>query len=217
MNTTLGCCQRTLLALPMLLALCAAGSGAPLAGKDLTAALQRGGYVILMRHASSPATAPEPSQADPGNPQHERQLDEAGRTSARAMGDAMRRLRIPIGQVLSSPTYRALETARLANLGPALPFSLLGDAGPHTTSHPGGAHGVWLRGKVAQAPQAGTNTLIITQAPNIMEAFPAASAQLAEGEALIFRPDGNGDAPLVAHVKIQEWPRLAENSSPDGG
>jgi len=30
------------------------------------------------------------------------------------MGDTFRRLRIPVGQVLSSPTYRALETARLA-------------------------------------------------------------------------------------------------------
>jgi len=176
----------------------------------LTAALQRGGYVILMRHASSPGAPPDPAQADPENPHHERQLDEVGRTSARAMGDAFHRLRIPIGQVLSSTTYRALETARLADLGPAQPYDQLGDAGQSMTADTSGTRGAWLRGKVAQAPKAGTDTLIITHSPNIREAFPTEGADLAEGEALVFRPDGQGGASLVARVKIQDWPRLAD-------
>jgi phosphohistidine phosphatase SixA len=209
MNTKLRCRQRSLLALPTLLALCAAAITPSLTGKDLTAALQRGGYVILMRHASSPLNPPGPAQADPDNPHHERQLDEAGRASARAMGDAFHRLRIPIGQVLSSPTYRALETARLADLGAAEPYAQLGDAGQSITPEPSGIRGGWLRGRVAQAPKVGTNTLIITHAPNIKEAFPTESAGLADGEALIFLPDGEGGASLVARVKIQDWPRLA--------
>lgn len=210
MDTTLRCRQRLLLALPTLLVLCAAGSTASLTGKDLTAALQRGGYVVLMRHASSPRTPPDPAQADPDNPQHERQLDEVGRVSARAMGDALHRLRILIGQVLSSPTYRALETARLADLGPVQPHVELGDAGQSMTADSSGTRGAWLRDKVAQAPRAGTDTLIITHAPNISEAFPGDGADVAEGEALIFLPDGHGGASLVARVKIQDWPRLAD-------
>jgi hypothetical protein len=213
MHTTLRCWHRTLLALPALLALCAAAGTPSLTGKDLTAALQRGGYVILMRHASSPGAPPDPGQADPDNLNHERQLDETGRASARAMGDAFHRLRIPVGQVLSSPAYRALETARLADLGPARPYAQLGDAA-QSTPDPGRTDGAWLRGKVAQAPKAGTNTLIITQAPNITEAFPTESAELSQGEALIFHPNGQGGASLVAHVKIQDWPPLAEHSSP---
>jgi phosphohistidine phosphatase SixA len=209
MYTTLRCRKRLPLALPTLLALCAAASTAFLSGRDLTAALQRGGYVILMRHASSPGAPPDPAQADPENPHHERQLDEVGRTSARAMGDAFHRLRIPIGQVLSSTTYRALETARLADLGPAQPCDQLGDAGQSMTADTSGTRGAWLRGKVAQAPKAGTDTLIITHSPNIREAFPTEGADLAEGEALVFRPDGQGGASLVARVKIQDWPRLA--------
>jgi phosphohistidine phosphatase SixA len=209
MDTSLRCRQRSLLALPTLLALCAATSTVSLTGEDLTAALQRGGYVILMRHASSPLTPPDPAQADPDNPHHERQLDEVGRASARAMGDALHRLRIPIGQVLSSPTYRALETARLADLEPAQPYAQLGDAGQSMMADPSGTRGAWLRGKVAQSPKAGTDTLIITHAPNIKEAFPTEGSDLADGEALIFRPDGQGGASLVARVKIQDWPRLA--------
>lgn len=212
MNTTLRCSQRALPTLLTLWALCAATGAASLSGKDLTAALQHGGYVILMRHASSPGTPPDPAQADPGNVHYERQLDEAGRASARAMGDALHRLRIPIGQVLSSPTYRALETARLADLTAAQTHAELGDAGQSTAADPGGARGGWLRGKVALAPKAGTDTLIITHAPNISEAFPEEGAHLAEGEALIFRPDGQGGASLVARVKIQDWPRLSDAS-----
>jgi len=209
MGTMLRCRRRSLLALPTLLALCAATGTTSLGGRDLTAALQRGGYVILMRHASSPGAPPDSAQADRDNPRHERQLDETGRTSARAMGDAFRRLRLPIGQVLSSPTYRALETARLADLGPAQPQTQLGDAGHSMTRDPSGTRGAWLRGRVAQSPQPGTDTLIITHAPNIMEAFPTEGADLADGEALIFRPDGRGGATLVARVKIHDWPRLA--------
>jgi phosphohistidine phosphatase SixA len=162
------------------------------------------------RHANSPTTPPDPAQADADNLHHERQLDEAGRASAQAMGKAFHRLRIPIGQVLSSPTYRALETARLADIGLPKPYDQLGDAGQSMTADPSGTRGAWLRSKVAQAPKAGTDTLIITHAPNIREAFPTEDADLAEGEALIFRPDGQGRASLVARVKIQDWPRLAD-------
>jgi phosphohistidine phosphatase SixA len=192
-----------------LLALCPAAGAASVSGKDLVTALQRGGYVILMRHASSPAAPPEPAQADPDNLHRERQLDATGRASAHAMGDSFHRLRIPIGQVLSSPTYRALETARLADLGPAQPHAQLGDAGQSMAEGPSGTRGAWLRGEVARAPEAGTDTLIITHAPNIKDAFPTEGADVAEGEALIFRPDGHGGASVVARVKIEEWPRLA--------
>jgi len=212
MNATLRSEQRSLLVLPTLWVLCAATSAASLSGKNLTAALQHGGYVILMRHASSPGTPPDPAQADPGNVHDERQLDEAGRASARAMGDAVHRLRIPIGQVLSSPTYRALETARLAGLAAVQTYAELGDAGHSMAADPSGARGGWLRGKVAQSPKAGTDTLIITHAPNISEAFPTEGTGLAEGEALIFRPDGQGGASLVARVKIQDWARLSDSS-----
>ena len=49
METKRGWHPRPLLALPTFVAVCAAANPASLAGKDLTAALQRGGYVILSR------------------------------------------------------------------------------------------------------------------------------------------------------------------------
>jgi phosphohistidine phosphatase SixA len=199
------------LALPVLLGLAGAASATKLSGAQLVAALRRGGYVIVMRHASSPRTPPDAATADPDNVRHERQLDELGRASAQALGDALRRLKLPLGEVLSSPTYRALETARLAQLT-AKADPELGEAGHSMQTDPTGARGAWLRARAAMAPARGTDTLLITHFPNIAEAFSSEAGQLEDGEALIFRPDGRGSASLVARIKIDEWPRLASGS-----
>ena len=45
------------------------------------------------------------------------------------MGKALRDLKIPVGEVLSSPTYRALATARLAQLANPQSHAELGDRG----------------------------------------------------------------------------------------
>jgi len=200
--------RKPILALLTALALCIAATGPLLEGKQMTAALDRGGYVILMRHANSPGMPPDPAQSAPDNVKHERQLDETGRASARTMGDAFQRLRIPVGEVLSSPTYRALETARLAQFPAPQTFPELGEAGSSMSSDAAGTRGAWLRSRVAQVPKPGTDTVIITHYPNIKEAFASDAEDLAEGEALIFRPDRHGAASLVGRVKIEDWPKL---------
>ena len=86
-------------------------------GDALVKALRQGGYVIVMRHTSSPREVPDKKTANADNVKPERQLDEEGRTTATAMGKALRELKIPIGEVLTSPTYRALETVKYAQLG----------------------------------------------------------------------------------------------------
>jgi hypothetical protein len=48
----------------------------------------------------------------------------------------------------------------------------------------------------------------VTHLPNIAAAFPQFASGLADGEALIFGPDGKGNAILLARVKIDEWPTL---------
>ena len=176
-----------------------------LQGDALVKALRRGGYVIVMRHASSPPDAPGKAAANPDNVKPERQLDPEGRASAAAMGKALRDLKIPIGRVLTSPTYRALETIRYAQFGNPEAFPELGDNGQ---SMSGGteAQATWLRKKVTELPT-GTNTLIVTHMPNMSRSFPESTANLADGEAVIFGKSG-----VVARVKIEEWPKLAGGS-----
>ena len=184
----------------------AAAHAQTLSGPALVQALRHGGYVIVMRHASSPQKPPAKPDADPDNVNVERQLDEVGRATAAAMGAALRDLKIPIGEVLSSPTYRALETVRLAQFGKPETFAELGDGGQSMRGATD-AQSAWLQKKVTEF-HTGSNTLIVTHFPNIMRAFPQWSAGLADGEALVLGPDRNGGAALVARVKIEDWPAM---------
>ena len=180
-----------------------------LAGASLVQHLRQGGYVILMRHAHSPGELPDSHTADAENIRHERQLDETGRSTARAMGRAIKKLHIPVGAVLSSPTYRALETVRFAVLGPARTYAELGDGGQSMSADAVAGQAGWLRNKVVERPKARKNTIIVTHMPNIQAAFVQDSADLTDGEALVFHPDGHGSADFVAKIKIEDWPSFA--------
>jgi phosphohistidine phosphatase SixA len=177
-----------------------------LSGEALVKALQKGGCIIAMRHTSSPPNVPSPQTANPDNVQRERQLDAEGRATATAMGKALRDLRIRIGDVLASPTYRALETVRYAQFGTARTYPELGDNGQ---SMQGGtaAQAAWLQMQVTHF-QAGVNTIIVTHLPNLAGAFPQWAAALADGEALIIGPDGKGGAALLARVKVEDWSKM---------
>ena len=133
----------------------------------LTAALRKGGLVIVLRHASSPTAIPSKEEAAPGNFGPERQLDAKGRDDATAMGEAFRRLGIKISAVLSSPAYRAIETVRYAQFGIPLPTRELGDDGQGMAANVEEERRAWLRRKVTEAAPAGGNLLLVTHAPNM--------------------------------------------------
>jgi phosphohistidine phosphatase SixA len=177
-----------------------------LSGDVLVNTLRQGGFVIVMRHASSPREVPTKETANADNVNLERQLDEAGRATATAMGKALRQLKIPIGAVLTSPTYRALETVRFAQLANPLPFAEIGDNGQ---SMQGGtdAQAAWLQHKVTQFPTR-TDTIIVTHMPNIARAFPQVTPDVLDGEALVFGPDAKGESTLIGRIKIEEWANM---------
>lgn len=170
--------------------------------------LRHGGYVLVMRHAQSPETPPSAQAAEPDNVRHERQLSETGKSSARALGAALHALRIPLGPIYSSPTYRALQTVRLAGLGSPQPIAPLAE-GPRGMGGNAGRNEVrWLQRAVAQAPRAGSNTLIVTHTPNIVGAFGPTVADIHATEMLVFRPD-HGHARLVGRLTVEQWRKLA--------
>jgi phosphohistidine phosphatase SixA len=121
------------------------------------------------------------------------------------MGMALKRLKIPVNEVLSSPTYRALQTARLLDVGMARAADDLSNEGMAAT---GEARAAWLRQQVARPTQPGGNRLLITHGPNMSAAFAEHSAGMAEGEALIFDPRGPDGGVLIQRITIGEWPGL---------
>ena len=181
-------------------------AGQTLSGEALVNALRQGGYVLVMRHTSSPREAPTTSSANADNVKLERQLDETGRSTATAMGNALRRLKIPIGSILTSPTYRALETVRFAQLPNPRIQAELGDGG-QSMGGVTGAQSAWLKQQVLVLPR-GTNTLLVTHLPNMAAAFPQETSSLSDGETLVFHADGAGGRTLVARIKVEQWPTM---------
>lgn len=180
-------------------------------GTELVTSLRSGGYVLVMRHASSPRRPPDFTQANADNPEHERQLDLSGRLSATAMGAALRELQIPVGSILASPAYRALETVRYAQFGSANTYPQLEDFGADGSMDPldpTDQRIAWLRAQTLVRPASGTNTIIVTHLANIRAAFPQNAEDLADGEALIFQPDGRGSSPMIRRIRIEDWQKL---------
>lgn len=192
----------------LLLSLAGVGVDAQTAPLDdqVMAQLRRGGYVLVMRHASSPRQPPAKEQANADNVKLERQLDSAGRRAATAMGDAMRALSIPVVAVLSSPTYRAMETVRLAGFASPEIVDELGDGG-QSMQGVTDAQGTWLRRKAGEPPLRG-NLLLVTHQPNLSKAFPSWGASVEDGETVVVRPDGKGGTTIVARIRIDRWPQL---------
>ena len=200
--------MRTVFSLIAILAMLTAPAMAQqLQGKALVDALLQGGYVLVMRHANSPAALPDRATADRENSGLERQLDATGRDTASAMGAAFLKLHIPLSVGLSSPSYRARETARYAKFMYVSATEL--DEGPAGMSaNAEKVRADFQRSRTNAPPPAHQNKIIISHAPNLMSAFGKDAEGIASGEVLVFKP-GPSAPILVARVKIEEWPKLA--------
>src|SRR2546422_3675417 len=84
---------------------------------ELLPELRKGGYVLFVRH---PKTNPDQADTDPlhlDNVKAQRQLSDEGRKQAKALGDALRTLKIPVGTIIASKFHRAQEAAELLDVG----------------------------------------------------------------------------------------------------
>jgi broad specificity phosphatase PhoE len=84
------------------------------ADEALWDALRSGGHVLYIRHAQTTPGVGDPPGFRLEDCSTQRNLSDEGRAQARRMGDALRKRGVPIGEVLSSPWCRCVETAKLA-------------------------------------------------------------------------------------------------------
>ena len=108
----------------------------PASGDDaVLARLLEPGTVLLLRHALAPGTGDPPGfQLDDCSTQ--RNLSEAGREQARALGERLRTAGIREARVYSSRWCRCLETAELLALGPVQPEPALDSFFQHRAEGP---------------------------------------------------------------------------------
>jgi phosphohistidine phosphatase SixA len=76
--------------------------------------LRHGGYVILVRHASTQPGPGDPPGFKLDDCATQRNLSDAGRDEAHRIGERLKREHVPIGKVYTSPWCRCRETASLA-------------------------------------------------------------------------------------------------------
>jgi len=189
----------------LLLALSASAWAESNTAREMLGLLRSGGYVIVVRHG---ATHSDQADTDPfnlANVDKQRQLNDKGRADAAAMGAAFRNAGVPIGKSYSSRFQRAFETARLVGGKEATATNDLTEGGLVVTPDENTRRAQALRALIAVAPEAGTNTLIVTHKPNVLDALGKDWFEVREGEASIFRPDGAGKYALVGRVQITDW------------
>lgn len=167
---------------------------------ELVAQLRQGGYVLYIRHAATESAQddPTPDLNDPGT---QRNLSAAGRAQAREIGQAFRRLRIPIGDILVSPYHRTRETAELAfGAGRARDArELINEAYPGTDDD---LLAQRLRRLLGRRPSAGSNTVLVSHGFNISR---AAGLSIAEGDTVIFNPASRRPLTPVATIGADDW------------
>lgn len=183
-------------------------SAAAADNKALIEALRAGGLVIVLRHGATAADQADAEAVDFDNISTQRNLSDKGKAAAAQFGEALRQIGAPIGKVYTSRFHRAYETAVLAGFKQIeKPPDLTYGGGASMAPDENARRNAAVRALLSTAPQPGTNTVLVTHAPNIVGALGKEWENVQEGEASIFRP-GNGSYTLLARVPIDEWPRL---------
>jgi broad specificity phosphatase PhoE len=175
--------------------------------RQLVQSLRAGGYNIVVRHG---ATFSNQADIDPfnfDNIARQRNLNDKGKELAKAFGDAIRRLGLPVGEVYTSKFNRAYETAVLAGFEHIEQTVDLTEGGLVVTPDENNRRAEAFRAMLARVPDNGKNNLFITHKPNIVDALGKDWFDVKEGEASLFKPAG-GKYQLVARVQMADWPKL---------
>jgi phosphohistidine phosphatase SixA len=181
-----------------------AAGAAPAADPALGATLRQGGLVLVLRHAATDFSKPDQDPVDLTDCRTQRNLSAQGRTDARAVGRGVRRLKLRIGNVLTSAFCRTKETARLAFGRATVSGALL-----NTVT---AVHDARWRSQIRAArrllgtrPAQGRITVLVTHGSVVGD---MTGLTLDEGETLVFRPRGDSRFRLIGRVQPQEWKTL---------
>jgi len=180
---------------------------------DVITHLRSGGYVIVFRHGATVSAQTKTDSMSRPNVPAQRQLNEEGRAQATAIGESMRKLKIPVAQVLTSPVQRAVDTGKLLGLGEVSTTPDLAESGGESSADDNARRAQALRKLASVRPPAGSNVVLVSHKPNIVDAFGANWSDVREGEASVFESDGNGGYRLVVRIQASAWTELARESN----
>jgi hypothetical protein len=174
----------------------APSASAALQGAQLLAALKRGGYVIYFRHTATDFSKNDSAMKSLDDCENQRLLSEQGRRDAIAIGERIRALGLPVGEVLASPMCRTMDHARLmlVNVTPR-----------NEVREAQGGDYAGLKQLLATPVVRGGNRWIVGH--GIPFRAVAGVPQLAEGEAAVIQPGTTGWT-VVARLVVADWQTL---------
>lgn len=158
----------------------------------------------MIRHVETDPSKQDEDPVDLADCSTQRNLSAQGRADARAIGQAIRRLKINVATVLTSAFRRTRETARLIFWGRGSVSRAL----PNTINVRHDA--AWraqvrsMRALLGTKPKAGSVTALVTHGILVTE---ATGQTLEEGGTLVFRPLGSSRFRLVGRILPDEWGR----------
>ncbi len=158
--------------------------------------LKEGGAILMIRHALAPGTG-DPPHFNIGDCTTQRNLDDRGRTQAKAIGDWLRSKGIYSATVYSSQWCRCLETAALIDLGgvtelPALNsfFERTQDREPNIKA---------LQSFIATQPADGELIILVTHFVTISA---IARQAVSSGEGVVLRRTESGKHAVVGRLSF---------------
>jgi len=178
-----------------------------LEGAALVKALRAGGFTLYFRHTATDFSQNDAAMKGYDECALQRNLSEEGRRQARAVGEWVRRLSLPVGEVIASPFCRTMETGRLM-FGRAEPSTVV--RGYEGTSSANADYTKLVALLASPPAKVGTLRMITTHG-NPFRAI-AGPPHLQEGEAAVLKPLGQSFA-VVARIKVGDWEGLAAADS----
>lgn len=128
-------------------------------------ALAEGGHVAIMRHATAPGVG-DPPNFNLADPSTQRNLSDAGRAEARAIGARFRENRVAVAKVLTSQWRRCRETAELLDLGPVADEPRINSFFGESAAAQDAAAAAG-RSAVLEAPRSGPIAVLVTHQVNV--------------------------------------------------
>lgn len=162
---------------------------------ELLSRLREGGYVLYLRHTSTDFSQNDSRMTSFEDCASQRNLTDRGRDEARALGEHVKRLKIPIGEVLASPFCRTMETARLA-------FGKARSTGDVRGGPVEAGRYEALRKLLSSPVPKGANRVISSHG-NPFYAL-AGPPYLAEGEMAVVKPEGERFS-VIARIRLADW------------
>ena len=189
------------------------GSSVVQAASDTLERLKEGGYVVLIRHTDA-FKGKDRDVTNLIDCRYQRNMSFKGMEDAMNIGKAVRALNIPVGLVAASPLCRTRQTAHLA-FGP---WNTVPEQGLYSVCEVKQAdfdmRNKALSAMLTVAPEEQTNSFLITHSCNMKGVqkglVSLCGKALEQGDALVYRPDGNGGTSFVGCISMDEWTEAAK-------